>query len=588
MFLYLNKSKNITTSFSISFKYLFSKMPSKKRIDIPNTIEFLKNRLYLGAFDFDPVNTDDATFFTMDDELFYNNFHLDFGPFHVGHLYRFALRLHEELTVSTNANKAVVFYSSTSTKKRANAACLLCCYMVLIQSWTPHQVLQPLAQVDPPFMPFRDAGYSVADFEITIQDVVYGCWKAKEHDLLDLHKIDLDRYEYYEKVDNGDLNILTPNFIAFASPRDDDPRGLYALGEDSNLKINKTFRKVIDIFKKTNTKLVVRLNSHLYNKAHFEKNGIQHLDMIFEDGTCPDESFVLNFIGCVETVLKQNEDLGEEKPKIAVHCKAGLGRTGCLIGAYLLYKYDFTANEVIGFLRLIRPGMLVGPQQHWLYINQHAFRDLRYNKKLSLEPSDIINGMYPLVDLEEYKIQKKKKLLKERENQAYQMDKYGNITENSDYSLMNNDPTMPKSPEAKNANNLTHGVPLRSPGQPRKNNTGVNTVERYDAKQAQRAREQEQQILQGSPQRSPKPRNLSNSNNAKENRNITGEEMKMIYNAKQQQSQRRNISSNNLSGNSMASNTHTNNSSNGYSSVSNYRNVSSGSVRKVSGNTYRK
>ncbi|MBE3043486.1 hypothetical protein IMZ48_13125, partial [Candidatus Bathyarchaeota archaeon] len=57
---------------------------------------------------------------------------------------------------------------------RANAAALMACYMVLVQHWPPHLALAPIAQVDPPLMPFRDAGYSQADYGITVQDVVYG------------------------------------------------------------------------------------------------------------------------------------------------------------------------------------------------------------------------------------------------------------------------------------------------------------------------------------------------------------------------------------------------------------------------------
>jgi len=48
-------------------------------------------------------------------------------------------------------------------------------------------------------------------------------------------------------------------------------------------------------------------------------------------------------------------------------CKAGLGRTGTLIGAYLIWKYGFTATEAIAFMRIIRPGCVVGPQQHYMH-----------------------------------------------------------------------------------------------------------------------------------------------------------------------------------------------------------------------------
>ncbi|SSD58390.1 related to Tyrosine-protein phosphatase CDC14 [Saccharomycodes ludwigii] len=449
-----------------------------KKIFLDNTIEFLKGRVYLGAYDYIPENTDDITFFTMEDELFYNSFHLDFGPFHIGHLYRFAVRLHDLLTRKENQGKAVVFYSSTSTRQRANAACLLCCYMILIQSWAPHQVLQPLAQVDPPFMPFRDAGYSNADFEISIQNICYGCWRAKECGLVDLQKFDLDSYEYYERVENGDLNILTPNFIAFASPREDDSNIM-------STRINRGFRKVLDAFHKTNVKLVVRLNSHLYNKQHFENIGIKHLDMIFEDGTCPDLSIVTNFIGCVETIINnfensnstnnKNGDEDELQPKIAIHCKAGLGRTGCLIGAYLIYKHGFTAEECIGFLRFIRPGMVVGPQQHWLYLNQQTFREWKYTMRLGLEPSDLIGGLYPLITLDEYRIQRKR-----LQHQSQIQSNTSNsliINENKENTSAYDLSGILVPPEtASPTRSLKHGVPLRSPGQPRKGH-GSNTIE---------------------------------------------------------------------------------------------------------------
>ncbi|PRT55003.1 Tyrosine-protein phosphatase CDC14 [Wickerhamiella sorbophila] len=347
-------------------------------------IEFLKDKIYLGAYDAAPADTRRRVHFTIDDVLPYNNFHHDFGPLSVAHLYRFAVILHEVLGEEENAGKGVVFYSSTDPRARANAACVLCSYMVLIQSWPPHLALAPVAQAMPPLMPFRDAGYSVADFGITVQDVVYGVWRAKENNLIDIRNFNLDEYEHFEMVENGDLNLIAPHFVAFASPVQDD----------YNAPLTPAFEQVLDYFSAHDVRLVVRLNSHLYNREEFIKRDIKHIDLIFDDGTCPSMLFVQAFIGAVEGVIK-------EGGKVAVHCRAGLGRTGCLIGAHLIYTYGFTAQEAIAYMRFLRPGMVVGPQQHWLYLHQNEFREWRRTMTLSRLADDSLAGYSPLIPVEE-------------------------------------------------------------------------------------------------------------------------------------------------------------------------------------------
>ncbi|KAI5861789.1 phosphatases II [Durotheca rogersii] len=327
-------------------------------------------------------------YFTVDDSLLYNAFHHDFGPLHIGHLYRFALYFHDVLGAKDNQHRPIVFWSRADARSRANAACLLACYMVLIQSWAPHLALAPIAQVDPPLMPFRDAGYSQADYGITVQDVVYGVWKAKEEGCCVLDNFDLDEYEKFERVEQGDFNWITPHFLAFASPqhspaaRIPESSELYASlpttlsAVDVHPTLPESFKNVLAHFSERNIGLVVRLNSPLYSPSYFEALGIQHLDMIFEDGTCPPLSTVKKFIKLA------HETITVKKKGIAVHCKAGLGRTGCLIGAYLIYRHGFTANEVISFMRFMRPGMVVGPQQHWLHINQGVFREWWIEERL--------------------------------------------------------------------------------------------------------------------------------------------------------------------------------------------------------------
>jgi cell division cycle 14 len=111
--------------------------------------------------------------------------------------------------------------------------------------------------------------------------------------------------------------------------------------------------------------------------------------MIFDDGTCPPLSTVKKFITLA------HEMITVKKRGIAVHCKAGLGRTGCLIGAYLIYRYGFTANEIIAYMRFMRPGMVVGPQQHWLHLNQGTFREWWLEEQFEIRMKEKLASMVP-------------------------------------------------------------------------------------------------------------------------------------------------------------------------------------------------
>ena len=150
-------------------------------------------------------------------------------------------------------------------------------------------------------------------------------------------------------MENGDLNWVLPNkFVAFSSPYD-QPYDKYG---------NKLFspKDYISIFKKLGVTAVIRLNNKTYDAAGFTKNGVKHHELFFTDGTAPSLEIVDKFLDIVE----------EEKGAIAVHCKAGLGRTGCLIACYAMKHYQFNAPDFIGWIRIARPGSILGPQQHFL------------------------------------------------------------------------------------------------------------------------------------------------------------------------------------------------------------------------------
>jgi len=101
---------------------------------------------------------------------------------------------------------------------------------------------------------------------------------------------------------------------------------------------------------------VVRLNNATYDREKFIKNGINHIDLYFLDGSTPSEEII-------EAFLETSE---KEKNALAVHCKAGLGRTGSLIACYAMKHFGFPADAFIGFIRIMRPGSVLGPQQHFL------------------------------------------------------------------------------------------------------------------------------------------------------------------------------------------------------------------------------
>ena len=154
----------------------------------------------------------------------------------------------------------------------------------------------------------------------------------------------------------GDFNWVTPQFLAFASPQHQPVAPVpvntpeydalpSTVSEVASSKLPLPFKNVLAHFSQRNVGLVVRLNSELYSPSYFTAMGIAHIDMIFEDGTCPPLPLVRRFINMAHEMITIKEK------GIAVHCKAGLGRTGCLIGAYLIYRHGFTANEVIALDR---------------------------------------------------------------------------------------------------------------------------------------------------------------------------------------------------------------------------------------------
>ncbi|CDZ98577.1 phosphoprotein phosphatase [Phaffia rhodozyma] len=301
----------------------------------------------------------------VDEEFIYQSFSgKDFGPLNLAMVFRFCVHIHEIMQDPAFGEFSVVLYTSTEPTKKANAALLMALYVMMVNRKNPWEAFHPIAHLE--FMPFRDAGRGPGDFNLSIQDCLYGVWKALNAGLLRLDDFNEEEYLYYEQVQNGDFNHVSKDFIAFASPQDNnyvrsltDPKSVSSF---PTKKLARAYTNVLNYFADHNVKLVVRLNNPLYDKQDFESRGMEFKDMYFDDGTNPPEQMVREFLKDADRVISAGG-------VIAIHCKAGLGRTGCLIAAWLVYRHDFTATEAIGFMRICRPGMVVGPQQQYILLN---------------------------------------------------------------------------------------------------------------------------------------------------------------------------------------------------------------------------
>lgn len=159
-----------------------------------------------------------------------------------------------------------------------------------------------------------------------------------------------------------------PNFLLWqskkylTSPKDEQPN----LGpQEQQLRFSDSGKELFSCYRMNNLikwmlgnniKTIIRLNNKTYDRRPFIAAGIEHIELFFPDGSIPPDEILKRFLEICET----------RQGPIAVHCKAGLGRTGSLIAAFLMKHYRVSASEVISFMRVVRPGSVVGPQQNYL------------------------------------------------------------------------------------------------------------------------------------------------------------------------------------------------------------------------------
>eukprot|EP00658_Telonema_sp_P-2_P031995 TRINITY_DN23812_c0_g1_i2.p1 TRINITY_DN23812_c0_g1~~TRINITY_DN23812_c0_g1_i2.p1 ORF type:complete len:314 (-),score=53.26 TRINITY_DN23812_c0_g1_i2:208-1149(-) len=261
----------------------------------PMEAQFLPGRLtYAILAGHPPASKPGVHQFSVEDQLVYEPFFADFGPLSLGQFVRFCETLDQKLADPSLSNSCIVFYSTQDPHHRTNGAVLIGMYAVARLGMAPHQAYAPFEKMHGCFVPFRDASMGPSCFDLTVMDCLRATYKASLLGWFDLCSFDLDRYERYEQVENGDLQEIIPGkFVHCAGPaaqNHETEEGWMLLGPES----------YVPIFQDLGVRAVVRLNKPVYERAGFKEAGIEHYDMYFTDGGCPSDAVIERFLQVCE------------------------------------------------------------------------------------------------------------------------------------------------------------------------------------------------------------------------------------------------------------------------------------------------
>ena len=315
--------------------------------DVFQVVEIIPNRLIFCPCSSPPEDTDEIFYFTIDHDPFfeYHPFFKEFGPPSILQIHGFYKLM---LQVLEARPEKIQYFCFDDAFKFTTAVCLICCFQILYTGASAADVFRPFAHLEPCFMPFGDASLLKPTHLLRVPFYLAGFAKGVKHGWYNPSTFDENVWAWRWQPENGDMNWIIPGkLLAFASPwtHKEVAAGLRVC----------VVKDLIEPFKEMGITHIVRLNERLYDERDFKRAGFRHTELYFSDGGVPPMKIRDAWLRIING-----------KDVVALHCKAGLGRTGTLAGIYLVKRYGFTGDEAIGWIRICRPGSIMGPQQQYL------------------------------------------------------------------------------------------------------------------------------------------------------------------------------------------------------------------------------